>query len=232
MVWALILAIVLAFPTLAIAEPETLETGTAEQVQEVSEVEENVEEPDKGDTEPADPDTEPVSTVPVVTYSPTGELLTTTEAPEIIRAVNPTHTVYASVTSNTYSDMAARMLWKVPWNDDYVFWRSGQYSYTFAYGDFSLSGGRFDCASADIVTFQLDSGYSGTYTMHESSGAVSLVPSSYIVFSNLGGYPLLDPSYVFEVLVVFMASVAMLMNLVRSVFAFTYRMGVRVENEA
>lgn len=239
MVWALIIAFALFSPTLAYAEPEVVETEEVVQGDEGTEEgvtdDEVLQEPAEGDSESDVSAAEPVQASEdveeVVTYSPDGEILSTTKAPEIVRAVSPTYTVYASVTSNTYSDMAARMLWKMGWGDDYVFWRSGQYSYTLAYGDFDLASGRFDCASAHVVTFTLDSGYSGTYTMTEGDGVVSLVPSSYIVYSNLGQYPLLDSGHVFERLVVFMSCVAVIMELVRTVFSFTLRMGVRVENE-
>lgn len=237
MVWALIIVLALICPHVALALPddvaeiEAIEAVGVDDLQSSREGEEDAEEDAVRDEERSEPDSVGDEVVSLVTYNAEGEILSTTEQPRAIPASRATYNIYASVTQNTYSEMATNMLWRVPWSNDYVFWRSGQYTYVFAYGDFTFSSGRFDCTDANIVTFQLDSNYNGTYTMSKSTGSVSLVPSSYIVYSNLGDYPLIDNEIVYQKFIVFMGCVGLAMALVRSVFSFTYRMGVRCETE-
>ena len=152
MVWAVALSLALTLST----KPAVDELPLVDEVVEVEEVDEvaddivptgddvvedldselevvEVPEPDIVEPEPDIKSDEPVVSIeenkgPVLTYSPDGELLSTTEAPTL--SSEPTRassTPYASVTSNTYSDIASRMLWHLGFGDDYVFWRSGQY---------------------------------------------------------------------------------------------------------
>lgn len=236
MVWALIIAIVLFSPNVAYAEPLENDVSVSEDAADLEEDTTSSPEPD-GDNGESEPDSEPevsgvdVALAPaedVVTYSPTGELLSTTAEPVLLGATSYS-SPYASVTSNTYSDIAAHMLTKIGWSDDYVFWRSGQYSYTLAYGPIELSGtNQFSGDSVCLVTFSLDSGYSGTYTLARTDGALALNTGSYIVFSSLGDFPVLD----YEPLALWnwalLGTVAACCSLVRPLFGFVCRMGVRV----
>lgn len=257
MVWALVLALFLLSPKVALAE-EVLEVGEVEEVVEIPAPEsesvddaeqpdfvEPVEVPEEPVLEPVEVEEEPLSPEPVPevvqdvpepvvvasgpenVYSYDGTLLTTTVEPEPVRAPAASSTPYASVSSNTYSDLAASMLWKVGFGDDYVFWRSGQYQYVFAYGDLELSNSRFRGSGCKLVSFTLSSSYSGTYTMDVSTGSVDLSVGNYIVFSNLGPYPLLSSEFVGQYLVVWSLLVALVLYLVRSLFAFVLRVGVR-----
>lgn len=219
--------------TVAYAEPEATETETTET--EITETETSENEDDK---EPAKVPEEPIVVVAqpdepaeVVTYSPTGELLSTTAVPEVKAANALSLEPYSSVTNNSYSEIASQTLWKVPFGGDYVFWRSGQYQYCFAYGDIGLSGSTFTGSSVDLVTYTLDSSYSGTYRIANSKQDLMLNARDYIVFSNLGVYPLLDAQNVFQKLALWSASVGLVMVFCRSVFSFTLRMGVRAEYE-
>ena len=204
------------------------ETGTTEKV-----IAEN--EDDKESAEvPAEPVVvvaKPDESAEVVTYSPTGELLSTTAVPEVREVKAISLAPYSSVTNNSYSEIAAQTLWKVPFGGDYVFWRSGQYQYCFAYGDIGLSGSTFNGSSVDLVTYTLDSSYSGTYRIAHSKQDITLNAGDYIVFSNLGVYPLLDAQNVFQKLALWSACVGLVMVFCRSVFSFTLRMGVRAEYE-
>lgn len=219
--------------TVAYAEPETTETETTET--ETAETETTENEDDKESAEvPAEPVVviaQPDEPDEVVTYSPTGELLSTTAVPEV-KAVNAISLApYSSVTNNSYSEIAAQTLWKVPFGGDYVFWRSGQYQYCFAYGDIGLSGSTFTGSSVDLVTYTLDSSYSGTYRIATSKQDMTLNAGDYIVFSNLGVYPLLDAQNAYQKLMLWSACVGLVMVFCRSVFSFTLRMGVRAEYE-
>lgn len=257
MVWALILALFLFSPNVAYAEevlevgeveevievpaPESEPVDDVEQpepVEPVEVLEEPVVEPVEVEEEPLNPEPVPevvqelpepvvVASEPENVYSYDGTLLTTTVEPEPVRAPAATSTPYASVSANTYSDLAASMLWKVGFGDDYVFWRGGQYQYCFAYGDLELSDSRFRGSGCKLVTFTLNSSYNGTYTMDVTTGSVDLSAGSYIVFSNLGPYPVLSSEFVGQYLVVWSLLVALVLYLVRSLFAFVLRVGVR-----
>lgn len=255
MVWALILALFLLSPNVAYAE-EVLEVGEVEEVIETGASEpepvDDVEQPESVEPledseepgvvpveeEQLSPEPEPevvqdvpepvvVAPEPENVYSYDGTLLTTTVEPEPVRAPAASSTPYASVSANTYSDLAASMLWKVGFGDDYVFWRGGQYQYNFAYGDLELSNSRFRGSGCKLVTFTLNSSYGGTYTMDVTTGSVDLSAGSYIVFSNLGPYPVLSSEFVGQYLVVWSLLVALVLYLVRSLFAFVLRVGVR-----
>lgn len=239
MVWTVIaLFIYLLFPVPAIAEP--VETPV-ESVQEDAVDEETPDtdnsDPDRVVSDPDKPELQPVPTdnvavsVPedTVTYSPTGEILSTTAAPEVLAAPLAYSSPYASVTSNSYSDIAAHMVGKIGWSDNYVFWRSGQYAYTLAYGDIELSPeGRFTSDSCKVVSFVLDNNYNGTYRMQQSDEALALDTGTYIVFSNLGAYPVLE--YESQKIWYFclVSVVCAGCYLIRSLFGFVLRMGVRV----
>lgn len=201
MVWAMILALIssiLCSPIPALAEP--LEVVSVDDVEE--------------DLESSDSVSSVSEVAPVSPLTDTG--------------TRASYSVYSSVSNNSYSVLAGSMLWHVPFGDDYVFWRSGQYEYRLAFGDLQLSGGTFTGDNLSFVVFSLDSSYSGTFTVSRSSGSLSLSTGNYLVYSNLGHYPILNDSYVFASLFIFVVSVALVMCLLRSIWSFLLRMGVRV----
>ena len=81
---------------------------------------------------------------------------------------------------------------KVPIGDHYVYWRDGQYSYKFAYGDLSLVGTTFS-ANGDITLISYDtvgSSYNSYYTYDVSTDSnFRLSASNKLVYSDLGSYP-------------------------------------------
>lgn len=92
----------------------------------------------------------------------------------------------------TYQSIFAGVAYKVPFGQHYVYWRDGQYSYKFAYGDISLEGTDF-VGNGDITICSYDAsstGYNSVYTW--STGADSnflLSASDSLVYSDLGSYP-------------------------------------------
>lgn len=226
MVWALIFFLFLSFPTRALAVPD-------EQVETVVDSDSDSVEPSGVDVSSRleldgvslDSDSDSL-----VLYSPEGELVLTTSVPVPHRDTRAfSSTPYASVTDNSYSSVASKMLVKVAPFSDYVFWRSGQYAYSLAVGDLDLEGSNFTSGEpVTIYTFQLDSGYSGTYTLSSRSDSLSLAASSYIVFSNLGHYPVLDYDSLGFSHLAFLVAVVAGVCCVRPIFSFVMRMGVRV----
>lgn len=226
MVWALILFLFLVSPTPALAVPD-------ENVETVVVPDSDTDEPSgvdvssrlELDSVSADKDSDAL-----ILYSPEGELVLTTSEPVPHRDTRAfSSTPYASVTDNSYSAVAAKMLLKVAPFSDYVFWRSGQYAYNLAVGDLELSGTTFSSGEpVTIYTFQLDTGYSGTYTLSSRSDTLNLAASSYIVFSNLGYYPILDYDSFGASHLAFLVAVACGVCAIRPIFHFVLRMGVRV----
>lgn len=114
-------------------------------------------------------------------------------------AVNSIYTVYDSgLPSSTYLDWAQNLVKRVPIGKDYVFARTGQYQYIFAYGDFSdgFSG------SATVWQLNLPVSYSSdSYSMISFvDNAFSFSPGQGIVYSSLSDYPSLTTDYTREIL--------------------------------
>lgn len=90
---------------------------------------------------------------------------------------------------------------KVPFGDHYVYWRDGQYSYKFAYGDLSLEGSTFS-GNGDITIVSYDtvgSSYNSYYTYDVSTDSnFRLSASDRLVYSDLGSYPGLGEKEVIE----------------------------------
>lgn len=80
---------------------------------------------------------------------------------------------------------------KVPWGQHYVYWRDGQYSYRFAYGDLELTGTTFKGnGSVTIVTYSTTGGSGSYYTWTSSKdSAFVLSANNRLVYSDLGDYP-------------------------------------------
>lgn len=90
---------------------------------------------------------------------------------------------------------------KVPFGQSYVYWRDGQYSYKFAYGDLTLEGTTFR-GSGDITVASYDtasSSYNSYYTWSVTSDSnFVLSASNRLVYSDLGSYPGLGEREVIE----------------------------------
>lgn len=92
----------------------------------------------------------------------------------------------------TYTSIFAGVAYKVPFGQHYVYWRDGQYSYKFAYGDISLEGDEF-VGNGHVTICSYDTstaGYNSVY--HWTTGVDSnfaLSANDALVYSDLGSYP-------------------------------------------
>ena len=244
MVWALILSVLLlSFPSPVLAEPVDEGDGSMEVVPadnpDLEDSDEDVEGDSEVSEEPTEPDTvdsEPVSvevTLPetdTTFYDEYGvEVMSTAEPDARLSAVS-TSTPYASVTGGTYYELASLTRPKMGWADDYVFWRSGQYSYSLAYGDLSFDSGTFTGSGLHLIHWTYSSSQTG-YLMTEETSDLSLRVNSCVVYSNLGNFPILDHQADNNCYLAFMGVVAVCLYLIRSLFGFVLRMGVRTVNE-
>lgn len=246
MVWALIFSLALLLsPSPALADPVDGESSTETLVEPVEQEEEEVveyvdsEADSEGDSEFSEPDSvdsEPVSvevTLPdtdTTFYDEYGIEVMSTVEPDIRANAVSTSTPYASVTGGTYYEIASLIRPKMGWTDDYVFWRSGQYSYSLAFGDLSYDSGTFTGSGLNVIHWTYSSNQTG-YLMTEESSDISLRVNSCVVYSNLGNFPILDHQADTNCYLAFFAVVAVCCYLIGRIFSFVLRMGVRTVNE-
>lgn len=130
---------------------------------------------------------------------------------------------YDGTISSTYVDLGRDCLWGLHWFDNYVFYRSGQYDYIFAYGDISYSSGRFSSPSCSILKITAPSSYSGSLTVESSTDSLSLTTNGRLVYSDLGDYPSLDSrKYIYDE-VMYIAIVALGVHVLGSASSFILR---------
>lgn len=104
-------------------------------------------------------------------------------------------TVYSSeavyddgMISSTYLDMARGLIKYVPFGQDYVFARTGQYEYIFAIGDFE-EGFSGSSEIWKITTGNYNSNYSFN---HYIDGSFSLSVGNGLIYSSVAPYPSLE----------------------------------------
>lgn len=130
---------------------------------------------------------------------------------------------YDGTISTTYVDIARDCLWNLGWFDNYVFWREGQYSYVFAYGDISLSGTTFIGDNSTILRITAPTNYSGALQVSNTEGSFTVNASNRLVYSNLGEYPQLDSrKYIYDE-VMYLAMVAIGLHVLSSASRFVLR---------
>lgn len=126
--------------------------------------------------------------------------------------------------SSTYTTMFTGLANKLSPLDDYVFCRSGQYTYTLAYGDLNLNGASFSGSDITLVTLTTNTGYNSTYTYTTTTqGSFSLNAGNNLVYSNLGNYPLLGEVVSYDYIQTLLFCVFALCVFIRPVFNFVLR---------
>ena len=129
--------------------------------------------------------------------------------------------------SSTYTTIMEDVLQNTKISDDYVYFRSGQYTYTLITGDLDYSGGVFTGSEVDRYTISTSTGsYNQTYTFsHSTDSNFRLNAQSYLVYSNLGYYPtLIERGAVYEYATIVLLCIGGLCVLIRPIFEFTYRL--------
>lgn len=92
--------------------------------------------------------------------------------------------------SSTYITIFRDLIPKKGIQDDYLFFRSGQYEYVMLIGELEYQDGVFLGDAATEYRIITNNGYNAdyTYTVQEVTD-ISLVPLDSLVYSNLGQYP-------------------------------------------
>jgi hypothetical protein len=108
------------------------------------------------------------------------------------------------------------------YGDHYVYWRESQYVYKLVHSPgLSFDGSRFLADHVSVVTYQTSMGYGSQATFLQSEESnFSLSPGSYLVWSDLGDYPVLyergEVDYAYAAC--FGLAVCFVLYLVKSVF--------------
>lgn len=144
--------------------------------------------------------------------------------------------VYEGTISSTFTEIAKDI--NISVLDDYVFFRSGQYTYTLATGDFDYNNGVFTLSENGkvyTVTQVTNSGYgASSYYSYSVSDVTSykVETKGILVYSNLGEYPgLHEYTEVYDFMLMFLVLVIALCALVRPLFNFVLRYRGVVKND-
>lgn len=134
------------------------------------------------------------------------------------RAITPTpyssYTPYDSSISTTVIQYMSDVLPKLG-NVSYVLFRSGQYTYRLVYADdLQYVNGMFSSTGADYISYD-----SRDYQWYSGSeGSFTLRTNSYIVYSDLGDYPVLARDAVYLYVILFLGVIFLLFTIYRSFF--------------
>lgn len=136
--------------------------------------------------------------------------------------------IYDGTISTTYLTIFQDVVAKLRINDDYVFYRSGQYEYALIAGDLNYNGNTIrlnDSGTKYVLTYQSNYGQDNYYHWEVSDiSSFSLTLGDYLIYSNLGGYPTLEERetiYAFGTF--FVLCVIGICALLRSLFGFILR---------
>lgn len=97
---------------------------------------------------------------------------------------------YPGVIADSYLNYFRGIVQKLDWEQHYVVYRSGQYSYTMVYGkDVDFNGSRFVGTGNVVNLYRSSSSTNYEWYVSYSTDSLSLSPSSLYVYSDLGMYP-------------------------------------------
>lgn len=103
-----------------------------------------------------------------------------------------THNVYQEGNpSTTYIQYFRDIVSGIGFNDNYVAFRSGQYTYTMCVGDLEYNNGVISLSGeGGIYTFTQTGNYNSMYSLdYEEISSFSVSADGYIVYSDLGHFP-------------------------------------------
>lgn len=96
--------------------------------------------------------------------------------------------------SETYLDYFRGVVEKLPYNSNYVIWKSGEYEYTLAYGEaLELDGTRFigtDCSVVQI--YRQSESYNSNWLVRTLTDDVEVSAGNLFIYSDLGMYPTVE----------------------------------------
>lgn len=129
--------------------------------------------------------------------------------------------------SDTYLDYFEGIVQKLPYDSNYVIWRSGDYSYTMAYGEeIEEENGVFTGSCDYVRIYRETADYSSNWLVSDGTDMLNLVAGEAFVYSNLGMFPTVErglSSLEAETLL-FGLAVAFVFSIVTGLFS---RIGIR-----
>lgn len=133
------------------------------------------------------------------------------------------YTVYDNGTlSTTYTTYFRDILSGTSINQNYVAFRSGQYSYTMIVGDLNYNNGNFSCDGVSkVYEFSTTSqNYNSNYKYEVSEiDSLSLKVTDEIIYSDMGEYPqLIERGDKYETLTAVIICVALLCIVINRIF--------------
>lgn len=109
----------------------------------------------------------------------------------------------------------------------YIAYRSGQYSYTLAVGNLSISNNNISSSgTTTLYVYENSNSYGSNYRYNVYDVTdFSLSVSNSICYSNLGRFPLLEErSVVYAYILLYVTIIIGICMFIRSIFSFTYRL--------
>lgn len=132
------------------------------------------------------------------------------------------YTAYDGNISSTYTQYFKDIIADVPITDNYVYFRSGQYTYDLVIGDIEFNDGVFVLLGEgkQYTITNNSNNYSSYYVYNvQDINHFTLIPDDKFVYSDLGDYPQLEGrSEKFEILQTITIVVACLYVVIRSIF--------------
>lgn len=137
------------------------------------------------------------------------------------------YSIYDGSINNTYTNIFKDIVKDISINDNYVFFRSGQYSYTLVAGPITFDNNKFvsseECREYNITTQSNYNNNGYIYTVNDINN-FSLNISDELVYSNLGNYPALEEGGIlYDYASLLVLCIIGICVLFRPIFAFTYR---------
>lgn len=132
-----------------------------------------------------------------------------------------THSVYSEGTlSNTYVTYFKDIVSGIGFDDNYVGFRSGQYTYTLIVGDIDYSNNIFTATNCKEYVFETSSGYSSQYKYYVNDlTEFSLSATDTIIYSDMGNYPqLVERGAKYEILTMFIICICCLCVVINRIF--------------
>lgn len=133
---------------------------------------------------------------------------------------------YEGNISTTYITIFRDIATNLGLNDDYVFYRSGQYEYQMVVGELDYTGSVISAdGSVKIYRITTNSGYSSDYVYTiTTANSFSLTPGDALIYTNLGEYPdLIERSVDIEFATLALLFIGLCCYLLRSIFNFSLR---------
>lgn len=151
---------------------------------------------------------------------------------EAVEAYNTSMEVYQGTINTTFLTIFRDIVASLGVNDDYVLFRSSDYTYSMLVGDLDyFSTGEFVLASDGrlytVTQVQGSYNYNSYYSYSvEDVSSYSVTVDDYLVYSNLGNYPtLIDRGVNYAFVSLLVLCVIGLCLFIRPLFAFVMRSG-------